>query len=191
MPEPGSLFYGLLPIGSDAPAGAGGGFESIATITVGAGGASSIEFTSIPGTYQHLQVRFIGHRDAAVSSANPLLRFNSDAGSNYSYHGLYGTGTAAAVEASASTTRITVGQISGDTYPNIFGASVVDILDYSSTSKNTTVRSFGGHDRNGSGNIFLQSGAWLNTSAVTSILLFLNAGDWGEFSTAALYGVKA
>ena len=38
---------------------AGGDFESIATVTVGGGGAASIEFTSIPGTYQHLQIRGI------------------------------------------------------------------------------------------------------------------------------------
>lgn len=32
-------------------------YDSIATTTVGAGGAASITFSSIPSTYQHLQIR--------------------------------------------------------------------------------------------------------------------------------------
>jgi hypothetical protein len=36
-----------------------GDFESIATVTVGGGGAANVEFTSIPATYTHLQLRII------------------------------------------------------------------------------------------------------------------------------------
>ncbi|NCU72421.1 MAG: hypothetical protein EBY66_05360 [Candidatus Fonsibacter lacus] len=36
-----------------------GSYESIATVTVGSGGSSYIEFTSIPATYSHLQIRII------------------------------------------------------------------------------------------------------------------------------------
>ena len=166
-----------------------GRYYLMGSVTVGSGGASSIEFTDIPAIYKHLQIRFIGHFDVSGSSQNPRIRFNSDSGSNYSYHGLYGTGAAAAAEGAGNNSNITVGQISGNSYPNIFGASIIDILDYSSISKNTTVRSLGGHDRNGSGNIFLQSGCWLNTSAVTSIQLTLNTYNWGQYSTASLYGI--
>ena len=45
-----------------------GDFESIATVTVGSGGASSIEFTSIPGTYQHLQVRGLLRQSSSSAS---------------------------------------------------------------------------------------------------------------------------
>jgi hypothetical protein len=40
-------------------------FESIQTVTVGAGGASSISFTSIPATYASLQIRYLAQNDAA------------------------------------------------------------------------------------------------------------------------------
>ena len=126
-----------------------------------------------------------------MSSGNPLLRLNGDSGSNYSYHSLYGNGTSALAEGLASQSSIGVGQIAGDNSANVFGASVIDILDYSVTSKNTTVRSLGGSDRNGAGSMRMQSGCWLNTSAVTTITLVLNTGDWGEYSTAALYGIRA
>jgi hypothetical protein len=68
-----------------------GSFESIATVTVGGGGASSIEFTSIPGTYQHLQVRLIGRSSSTGATGNNFdLTLNGDTASNYAYHGLYG-----------------------------------------------------------------------------------------------------
>ena len=41
-------------------------YESIATTTVGAGGSSSISFTSIPSTYTHLQVRGLTIKSGAV-----------------------------------------------------------------------------------------------------------------------------
>ena len=34
-----------------------GDFESISTVSVGSGGAANVEFTSIPATYTHLQIR--------------------------------------------------------------------------------------------------------------------------------------
>jgi len=66
----------------------GGDFESIATVTVGSGGAASIEFASIPSTFQHLQIRFMG----LLSSSNQgvWVRFNDDSAANYSCHLLYG-----------------------------------------------------------------------------------------------------
>jgi hypothetical protein len=35
-------------------------YESIATVTVGGGGSASASFTSIPATYTHLQLSWIG-----------------------------------------------------------------------------------------------------------------------------------
>ena len=72
-------------------------YESIATVTVGSGGSSSIDFTSIPSTYTHLQLRMTA-RCTAQSGGNPTnvyLRFNSDSGSNYAWHQLAGNGSAA------------------------------------------------------------------------------------------------
>jgi hypothetical protein len=74
---------------------------------------------------------------------------------------------------------------------NVFGAGVTDILDYTNTSKNTTVRALGGADANGSGSIDLTSAAWLNTNAVTSITLTTNNGStFTAGSSFALYGIK-
>jgi hypothetical protein len=173
---------------------AGGDFESIATVTVGSGGAANIEFTSIPSTYQHLQIRMI-HKDSrsGVNENNGSLRINGDTGSNYAYHRLYGDGSSAAADGGGTQNKISaIGGI-GQATATVFGAAVIDILDYASTTKNKTVRSFTGVDRNGGGYVLLDSGVWLSTSAVTSLTLYSDGSGvtWAQHSTAALYGVKS
>ena len=63
-------------------------YESIATVTVGAGGSSSISFTSIPSTYKHLQLRgIINSTKSGASGADSLeLTMNNDATALYSAH---------------------------------------------------------------------------------------------------------
>jgi hypothetical protein len=170
----------------------GGAMESIATVTVGSGGASEILFSDIAGTYQHLQIRLIGRSAASATSDNVRVRVNGDSGANYSDHKLEGNGSAASSYGYASQTNFTANRIAAaNATSSIFGAVVIDILDYASTSKNTTFRSLGGVDLNGSGFIFLDSGAWYNTSAVTSVRLAPNATNWAQHTTAALYGLRA
>jgi hypothetical protein len=168
-------------------------YESIATVTVGSGGASSIDFTSIPSTYQHLQIRILARGAAATNFISAGIRFNSDTGSNYAIHQLLGSGSAASSGSDINITSIyrtfipAANQTSGR-----FGAGVVDILDYANTNKNKTTRTLTGFDLNGSGYIILRSGLWRSTSAVSSITLFDadNAGGFAEYSSFALYGIK-
>jgi hypothetical protein len=174
---------------------AGGDFESIATVTVGSGGAANIEFTSIPGTYQHLQVRFIGQCADTASSGTGQNRvsvtLNADTtNANYAIHQLFGNGSTAGAYAETSS-RLGFGVVPRNSITS-FAGNVVDLLDYANTSKNTTIRAFGGYDANGSGIINLLSVLWMNTNAVTSIKLEPeSATNFKQYSTAALYGVKA
>lgn len=166
-------------------------YESIATTTVGAGGASSVEFTSIPSTYTHLQIRAISRVTGATANENLTLQFNSDTGGNYNSHYLYGTGSAAVggAEIGSQTTAI-VGRSSGANLASgIFGVSVIDILDYANTNKFTANRSLCGVDQNGSGIILFESSLWRNTAAVTSIKL-LPESNFAQYSSFALYGIK-
>jgi hypothetical protein len=173
---------------ASGPAGVGD-FESIATVTVGSGGASSIEFANIPQGYQHLQIRM----SAITSVGGDLIqvRLNSDSGSNYAYHNLSGNGSAASSAGATSQTRFfTYGYQWGT--DNVHPAAIVaDILDYASPSKATTMRSFSGMDENGAGEVNIYSGLWNSTSAVTRITMNLIMGAFSHRTTAALYGVKA
>ena len=180
---------------------AGGDFESIATVTVGSGGASSIEFTSIPGTYQHLQIRMISRSNRSSILDLSRMQFNADTATNYAFHDLYGENVAGAGGyAESNVASIAIGGMTASTVnSSMFGAQVIDILDYASTTKNKVTRCLGGFDTNASGaagqtdcQILIRSGLWRSTSAVTSIKLFPNTGpNYVQHTTAALYGVKA
>lgn len=167
-------------------------YESIATVTVGAGGSSSISFTSIPSTFKHLQVRGIARTTRASDQDALVMQLNSDTGSNYSRHQLNGDGTSATADAGTSTTGMQINRFAASTATaNTFGTMVSDVLDYTNTNKYTTVRTLGGYDNNGSGLITLNSGSWRNTAAVTTITLTsLNGANFAQYSQFALYGIK-
>ena len=169
-------------------------FESIQTVTVGSGGSSSVTFSSIPSTYKHLQIRAIARCGVSGEvSQGMFMRVNSDSGSNYSWHAIYGTGSVVAAGGGTSTTYAYGGYITG---PNAtasnFAGNVIDILDYADTNKYKTVRSLVGFDNNGSGNLALLSSNWRSTSAITSLTLLveLAGGSFTQYSSFALYGVK-
>lgn len=168
-------------------------YESIATVTVGSGGASTVTFSSIPSTYQHLQIRAFARLNNSGVNGTGLLVYNSDTNTNnYTYHELWGSGTAVnAYGTAAPENNQLVAFTGGTALTSNFGAVVTDILDYANSNKYKTMRNFGGYDNNGSGQIRLNSGLWMNTAAITSITLTPNAGTaFVEYSQFALYGIK-
>ena len=167
-------------------------FDSIATVTVGSGGSSTISFTSIPGTYKHLQVRGIGRTNRADVLDYYKIQFNTDTGSNYAWHQLYGSGETVGAQAGTTATEIRAFRVAGaNDAANIFGGQVFDVLDYANTNKYKTVRGISGAHWNTSGASEFSSGLWRNTAAITSVTVFGQNGNFGTNSTFALYGIKA
>lgn len=167
-------------------------YDSIATTTVGAGGAASITFSSIPSTYRHLQIRLLVRSTTVTTQSVAYMQFNSDTAANYSYHELTGQGSTAGAGGSASVTgpRIAIYPGASST-ASMFGVGVIDILDYKDTNKYTTYRSLNGNDQNGSGYVILFSGNWRNTAAVSTITIGDNSGgNFVQYTQAALYGIK-
>jgi hypothetical protein len=162
-------------------------YESIATVTVGSGGASSVTFSSIPSTYQHLQIRFMSKLSGGD---DVVMRFNGDTANNYWNHILYGNGSSAISSVPFGGAYSAVALYYTSSSSSIAGG-VVDVLDYTSTNKNKTVRFLGGYDDNGSGNIDFASGSWSATpAAVTSINIRAVANAFSQYSSFALYGIK-
>jgi hypothetical protein len=169
-------------------------YESIETFTVGVGGTSAIDFTSIPSTFTHLQLRCLIRTDRPIGDGADLkVKFNGSS-TNYAFHDLNGNGASATAAAGSSAVAISLQRLASDNTAgaNIFAAMIIDILDYTSTSKNKTVRSLGGYDRNGGGQIALSSGLWYaSPAAITSIELTTTATtSFKQYSSFALYGIK-
>jgi hypothetical protein len=174
-------------------AAAGGAYESIAS-TSGTGSSGTVTFSSIPSTYTSLQIRMIGRSNlASTGTVSGRVQLNGDTSSaSYTSHMLFGNGTSAQVDSAAS------GTYTGMLLPtardanaaNIMGANIIDIHNYTSTTQNKTMRAFSGVDINGTGAVYLQSGLWLSTAAVTSISLVLTTSNWTSATQIALYGIK-
>lgn len=172
---------GLLDLGVAASTTS---YESIATASPS--GSSTFDFTSIPSTYKHLQIRYA--TKGTSNGTGIRIRFNSDTGSNYYIHYLYGTGSGSPVGlAQGLTTSGVIGEVT--TTADVQSSGVIDILDYLSTNKNKTVRTLFGYDNNGSGTMYFNSVLWSATpAAITSITIFPSSGTiTGSF---ALYGIK-
>jgi hypothetical protein len=178
-----------------APSGA---YDSIATTTLSTATAS-IDFTSIPATYTHLQIRGIVKLSRTTGNENLVAEFNADTGTNYSWHQLIGNGAAASANAGATQSYMYLSETIGSwtNAANMFSANVIDILDYANTNKYKTIRTLEGGDQNGNaapngdtGKIVFSSGSWRNTNAVTSIKIYPTSGTISQYSQFALYGIK-
>lgn len=183
-------------IASSTQAGRGGpigAYDALATVIVPSGGLSSITFAGIPQTgYAHLQIRAISKTNRTSSVVDSIkVQFNLDAGTNYAYHELIGDGSSALSDSVATNAYSAIARTAGSANANFFGTFVCDILDYSSSNKNKTVRTLSGVDLNGNGAVFFNSGLWRSTSTITSMLIAPETGtSFNEYSQFALYGVK-
>ena len=166
-------------------------FESIATYSLSSA-TSSVTFSSIPTTYKHLQIRTMIMNSSVQN--NFTVNINGDFGTNYASQQVQHTGSTATRNSNGGlTSMVYFGLVEPSSlFPF---TSVIDILDYQSTSKNKSVRGLSGQDGNGTGTITnwriqQSSGLWYNTAAVTSVTLSIPSQTMGQYSSIALYGIK-
>ena len=158
-------------------------FEPIATTTLGSA-ASTITFSSIPGTYTDLRLVIVGSGD---TTALLYFYYNSDTGTNYSNTRLTGDGSTAA---SARQTGIAYNRARQSTNSSNPSLNEIDIFSYAgSTNKTCLITS--SNDQNGSGDVYKVVSLWRSTAAITSITLLPSSGNFNSGTTATLYGIKA
>jgi hypothetical protein len=169
-------------------------YVKIASVTVGSGGASSIDFTSIPSTYTDLVVKVSARSSRSAFQQDDLsYRFNSSTSSIYNYVQIRGSGSAAISTNPGSVTYNYAGQINSSTSTsNTFSNVEIYIPNYAgSTNKSSSVD---GVQENNQTEAFatLVANLWSSTAAITSIslLLNINSNNFLQYSTATLYGIK-
>ena len=169
-------------------------FELIASVTVGAGGAASMDFTSIPSTYTDLMLQISARGTRSNSGSQTVsLRFNSDSGANYSNRRVYGDATTAASDNASGDTYGTAGYVSkAFNTANTFGSCDIYIPNYAG-GVSKTYSSDGVEETNATlAYASFVKGLWSGTSAITAISLYASNGsfNWEQYSTAHLYGIK-
>lgn len=181
----------LIPLGFWAASGGGAAaaFDLLETQVL-ASSAASVTFTGLGSytDYKHLQIRMASRSDRASTVSDLLLNLNSDTGSNYAWHVLSGNGSAVITGAVANTTYMRFGTTSGSSeVSGNFDGTFFDILDFSNTNKNTTIRSLSG--KTGNSSIWLGSGLYNSTNAITSLEI-TNQANFIAGSRFSIYGVK-
>lgn len=162
-------------------------YKLISKVTVGAGGAANIEFTSIPGTYTDLLVKL----SANATTQTPRVRFNNSSSSIYSERLLYGSGSTAASASNTNTTYYDWIALNNSSTSSFFGNSEFYIPNYAG-GNNKSVSSDSVLEVNSTtGNsLYLDAGLWASSAAITSILIYNGVGTFNQYSTARLYGIK-
>jgi hypothetical protein len=154
-------------------------YECIGQVIVGAGGASTITFSSIPSTYTDLRIDLSLRRDNAYDRRVLQMVINS-ATSGYSDRNHYGDVLGGGV----NITMYDVPAASG--VANTFSSNTIYIPNYTSTNyKSVSIESFGDQ-------YFAMAGGISNvTSAITTISFDTGqGGNWVQNSSAFLYGIS-
>ncbi len=165
-------------------------FTLIASSTVGAGGASSIDFTSIPQTYTDLVLKLSLRNALSDVWDNADISFN---GSTTTYTNLQLRGNGSTTTSAKSTTQPAVNYwhvVSNNATASTFGNAEIYIPNYTgSVNKSVSIDSVTENNATSAADT-LTAGLWGNTAAITSIKLQGNGSNFVQYSTAYLYGIK-
>ena len=190
------MSFMLLGILNAQAAGGGGAeaFDLLETTTL-TSSAASVTFSGLGAysDYKHLQIRMLTRADTSGFADN-YMQFNGDSAANYGTHRLIGSGSSVSSSWLAAEGYIRLGDSERLTQSvaDSFGPTIVDLLDFASTTKTTTARVLSGRTGGvggGSPRIFLNSGLWTSTDAITSVL-FKNFANYVAGTRISLYGVK-
>ena len=170
-------------------------FKKIQTVTVGAGGAASIDFTSIPQTYTDLKLVMSTRTNLTATRDDFQLTFNGVT-SGYSRKRIlaYDANLVASDQASSQTSFTPNTSDNGAT-ASVFGSLEIYIPNYTSANNksfstdNTSETNLSAGTRNF---MSLSAGLWSNSAAITSIKFVTdNGSNLAQYSTATLYGIKS
>lgn len=160
--------------------------QLISSVTVGAGGSTSIAFNSIPQTFTDLVL--VSSTRTGGSDGSISLRFNGSA-STYAARFLYGTGTSAL---SGTTTFAAVGKANASgTTANTFANSVAYIPNYTGSSTKLVNVDYVSENNGAAAFQFLVINSWDGTAAITSMALTTpnDVAGFSQHSTFYLYGI--
>jgi hypothetical protein len=160
---------------------------AIQTVTVGSGGASSIDFTNIPQTYTDLLL-LTSLRNTSSSWEGWYLYFNNS-NSNLSVRYLLGQGSAASSGSISSGYGGTVpgANVTASTFEN----SCVYVPNYAGSNNKSYSSDNVAENNSTVGYQNLIAGLWSQTSAITRFTIYPVGGTFVQYSTATLYGVTS
>ena len=162
---------------------AGVTYSPISTQTLGSA-AASVTFSSIPSTYTDL-ILIAQPQKSTAGGGTIRMQFNSDTNTNYSSTALYGDGSSAGSDRAANVAFTRLAFWTGDSVGNVV---IGNFQNYANTTTYKTVLS---RMNNASGTTGSIVGLWRSTSAISTIYIYNDGGNFNTGSTFTLYGVTA
>jgi hypothetical protein len=166
--------------------------ELIGSTTVGSGGTSSINFTSIPGTYTDLSLHLSFRGVVAGAWVDTLIKFNGSV-STFENKYIYGNGANAltGTDAYAGSGGYVGGTTGGTSTSNTFSNTIIYIPNYAGSGLKPYTVDSAAESNDATAYLHIIAGLWSTSSAITSISLVTNNGtNFAEYSTAYLYGIS-
>ena len=164
-------------------------FQLINSYTIGSGGASTIDFTSIPSTYTDLVLK-VSARKTSTGGANLQMQFNGTT-TGYTQKTLIG-GSTGSPNSYSDTSEIGFMYVNTSSdVANTFSITDIYIPNYAS-SNNKTISIDNVREDTAGGNTVLTVGTWANSAAINRLYLQIanGGGVFAQHSTAHLYGIK-
>lgn len=157
-----------------------------------AASAATIDFSSIPSTYRHLELFLIGRSTQAAAFTNVRLELNADSGTNYDQQQTQTNNTSVTGTATVATATPLIGWVAGASMTANVPATIrLQLFDYARTTfqktwlaeamlrKGTTAADMFRLD---------SAGNWHNTAAINQVTLTLGAASFDVGTIATLYG---
>jgi hypothetical protein len=179
-----------------------GSYDALASVTLSSS-ASTITFSGIPNNYKHLQIRILSQTTRSTYNVDSFgIAINGvGTGTLYSRHQLVSNngGTSAVNSFNQPGTPSVnpfIDTTTSNAGANVFGSSIIDILDYASTTKYPVIRAIGGGDTNGivssfCGTVGLSSALYAVAGPINSFSMFVTYGTtFNAKTTASIYGVR-
>ncbi len=164
--------------------------KQIGSVTVGSGGTTQINFTSIPQTYTDLRVELSGRGDGY--NANDLYVLFNTSTSNYSgRYFMKDSSDPTIVSSTSATSKIICGFIpASQATANTWGSATIYVPNYTTSNYKTTNAEASTENNGVIQWIMVSGGMWSDTAAITTLSLNLNGGTFLQNTTAYLYGIK-
>lgn len=166
-------------------------YIKIASNTVGAGGAASVNFTSIPSTYTDLVVKASVRTSFSGTEGSLIIGFNSSL-ANFTLMMLRGSGAAASsfTRTTFSENRIAYINSVGGT-ASTFSNVEIYVPNYAG-SNNKSISVDGVQEANATtAYSVLTAGLWSQTAAINALNFTVGSGDnFAQYTTFTLYGIS-
>jgi hypothetical protein len=168
-------------------------YSLLASSTVGAGGTSAITFNNIPQNYTDLVLKLSTRQSGASSATTIRMGFNGSTVAIYNYRHIQGDGGSASSSSgtgATNTSNETVVNDGAGATANTFASGEVYIPNY--TSANAKSWSADSVQENNASVAYsrLTAGLWNNLTAINRISLVDSEGNFVQYSTAYLYGIR-